>query len=439
MGATASLDTDTVAVEPGSQVSCELKLRNTGTVVDQFTFTLRGNAAAWATVQPPTLSLFPDAEGTARITFQPLRTAEVQAGPVPFAVRVASREDPRGTAVVEGVVEVLPFAETTAELSPRTSHGRQMGRHNLAFDNRGNQAAVVRLSASDPDGLLAFQISPAVLEVPPGTAAFATIRVRARAPLWRGTPLTIPFQVTAAPDGGQPITVDGSMQQQPVIAGWIPRTVAACLALGIMATGVWVLSQRAANNAVQAPLAQADQNFQTIAAKVGTDVPSLRKKGGGGGSDGGTTTTTLTPGSGLLGSPTFGRIEVADTAGNGQGSAERFELRQGQVLSVTDFLLQNPRNDNGTVTIRRGDQVLLADSLENVTTKSYQFSAPIQFRQGQDLVVEVNCATPGNQGTQTCREALSFSGFLSGPQDTSQSSTTRPDVPTTTQPAPTTT
>jgi hypothetical protein len=437
MGATANLDTDTVAVEPGAQVSCELKLRNTGTVVDQFTFTLRGDAAGWATVEPPALSLFPDAEGTARITFQPLRTAEVHAGPAPFAVRVASREDPGGTAVVEGVVEVLPFAETTAELSPRSSHGRQMGRHHLAFDNRGNQTAVVRLAASDPDGMLAFQISPSVLEVPPGTAAFATIRVRARAPLWRGTPQTIPFQVTATPAEGQPVTADGSMQQQPMIAGWIPRTVAACLALAIMATGVWVLSQRAANNAVQAPLAQADQNFQTIAAKVGTDVPSLQKKGGGG-SDGGTTTTTLTPGSGPLGSPTFGRVEVADTAGNGQGSAERFQLRQGQVLSVTDFLLQNPRNDKGTVTIRRGEQVLLLDSLENVTTNSYQFSAPIQFRQGQDLVVEVNCATAGNQGTQTCREAVSFSGFVSGPQDTSQSSTTRPDVPTTTQAPPTT-
>jgi hypothetical protein len=214
--------------------------------------------------------------------------------------------------------------------------------------------------------------------------------------------------------------------------------VAVCLALGIMAAGVWVLSQRAANSAVQAPLAQADQNFQTIAAKVGTDVPSLKKKGGGGGSDNGTTTTTLTPGSGPLGSPTFGRVEVADTAGNGQGSAERFELRQGQVLSVTDFLLQNPRNDKGTVSIRRGDEVLLQDSLENVTTNSYQFSAPVQFRQGEDLVVEVNCATAGNEGTQTCREALSFSGFMSGPLDTSQSSTTRADVPTTTEVPPTT-
>jgi hypothetical protein len=438
MGATASLDTDTVAVEPGAQVSCELKLRNTGTVVDQFTLILRGDAAGWATVQPETLSLFPDAEGTARITLQPPRTAEVQAGPIPFAVRVASREDPGGTAVVEGVVELLPFAETTAELSPRTSHGRHTGRHNLAFDNRGNQTATVRLSASDPDGLLSFQISPAALEVPPGTAAFATIRARTRAPLWRGTPLTIPFQVTATPAGGQPVVVDGSMQQQPMIAGWIPRAVAVCLALAIMAAGVWVLSQRAANSAVRAPLDQADQNFQTIAARVGAEVPSLKKKGGGGGgSDSSTTTTTLTPGSGPLGSPTFGRVEVADTAGNGQGSTERFELRQGQILSVTDFLLQNPRNDKGTVSIRRGDEVLLLDSLENVTTNSYAFSAPVQFRQGEDLVVEVNCTTAGNQGTQTCREALSFSGFMSGPQDTSQSST-RPDVPTTTEVPPTT-
>src|SRR6266567_2106017 len=397
MGATASLDADTVAVEPGAQVSCELKVRNTGTVVDQFTFSVRGEAAAWASVEPPTLSLFPDAEGTARVTFQPTRSIGVRAGPVPFAVRAASREDPGGDAVVEAVVEVLPFADTTAELVPRTSHGRQFARHNLAFDNRGNQPVVVHLAASDPDGLLAFQVSPAVLEVPPGAAGFAAVRVRARGPLWRGSPQTIPFQVTATPAGGQPILVDGSMQQLPVIAGWIPRAVAVCLALAIMAAGVWVLSQRAANNAVQAPLAQADQNFQTIAARVGTDVPSINKKGGGGGGADGGTTTTTTPG--------------------------------------TDPLLQNPRGDTGTLAIRRGDQVILQDSLKDVTSKSYQFSAPIQFHQDQDLVVEVTCDNPGRQGTRTCREAVSFSGFVSGPQDTAQpSSTTGPDVQATEPP-----
>ena len=434
MGATASLSADTVAVEPGGQVTCELKLRNTGTVVDQFTFTVRGAPAEWAVVQPPTLSLFPDAEGTAQITFQPTRASGVEAGPVPFAVHVGSREDPGGAAVVEGVVEVLPFADTTAELIPRTSHGRQAARHNLAFDNRGNHPVTVRLSASDPDDLLAFDVSPAVLEVPPGAAGFARVRVRARRPLWRGTPQTIPFKVTATPDTGQPITVDGSMQQLPVIAGWIPRTVAVCLALAIMAIGVWVLSQRAANSAVQAPLAQADQNFQTIAAKVGTDVPSIKGKDGGGGGgdgDGGTTTTTV-PGSGPFGAPTFGRVEVADTAGNGQRTPGRFRLRQGQVLSVTDMLLQNPRGDTGTLRILRGDEVVLLESLEeNVRSKSYQFSAPIQFQGDQDLVVEVDCDTPGRQGADACDEALSFSGYLTGPLDTTQPPTTTTPPPTT--------
>jgi hypothetical protein len=435
MGATASLDADTVAVEPGAEVSCELKLRNTGTVVDQFTFSVRGDAASWATVDPPVLSLFPDAEGTARITFRPTRSTVVRAGPVPFAVRAASREDPGGDAVVEGVVEVLPFADTTAELVPRTSRGRQFARHDFAFDNRGNQPVVVRLAASDPDGLLAFQISPAVIEVPPGAAGFAAVRVRARGPLWRGTPQTIPFQVTASPAGGQPVTVDGSMQQLPVIAGWIPRTIAVVLALAIMATGVWVLSRRAANSAVSAPLAQADQNFQTLAAKVGADVPSINQKGGGaggGGEDGGTTTTTV-PGTGPLGAPAFGRVEVADTAGNGQSTTGTFRLREGQVLSVTDLLLQNPRGDTGTLAVRRGDEVILQESLEDVTSKAYQFSAPIQFQEDQDLVVEVSCDTAGRGGTQTCREAVSFSGFLSGPQDTAQpSSTAGSDEPTTT-------
>src|SRR5205085_1351849 len=63
MGATASLSPASVTVEPGRSATCTLRVRNTGTVVDQLTLDVLGDAAAWATVSPPTLSLFPGADG----------------------------------------------------------------------------------------------------------------------------------------------------------------------------------------------------------------------------------------------------------------------------------------------------------------------------------------------------------------------------------------
>ena len=69
MGAIAVLGTRSLAVAPGAQASVEIRIRNNGTVVDQFTLQVLGDAAAWATAEPPVVSLFPGAEQTARITF----------------------------------------------------------------------------------------------------------------------------------------------------------------------------------------------------------------------------------------------------------------------------------------------------------------------------------------------------------------------------------
>ena len=125
MGAVAHLESGLVAVTPGSQTTVQLRARNTGSVVDQLTFQILGDAQAWTTVTPPSLSLFPGAEEAVTITFSPPRTAQVPAGQMPFGVHVISKEDPAGSVVEEGVLDVAPFSDVFAELAPRTSRGRR--------------------------------------------------------------------------------------------------------------------------------------------------------------------------------------------------------------------------------------------------------------------------------------------------------------------------
>src|SRR6266498_2332110 len=112
MGANAVLSSPSLAVEAGEEVSCEVKVRNNG--------------------------------------------ADVPAGIVPFAVRVSSQEDPEGSVVEEGTLEVSRFVDAFAELSPRTSRGRRTAWHDLSYTNRSNSAVESRISAADPDKLLAF-------------------------------------------------------------------------------------------------------------------------------------------------------------------------------------------------------------------------------------------------------------------------------------------
>ncbi|MGZ4806701.1 MAG: COG1470 family protein, partial [Ilumatobacteraceae bacterium] len=123
MGSSASLDRPELAVEPGQQVSAQLRVRNNGNVVDQFTFEGLGAGAAWIEAEPEVLSLFPGAEGTVTIHFRPPRSPNVAPGPTPFGVKVVSGEDPMGSAVEEGVITVGRFADRSVEIYPLTARG----------------------------------------------------------------------------------------------------------------------------------------------------------------------------------------------------------------------------------------------------------------------------------------------------------------------------
>src|ERR1700730_8487703 len=160
MGAGVNLLTAALAVEPGAEQTARLQVRNTGSVVDEFSFEVVGPAAAWTTVDPEVLPLFPGDEGTVTIRMAPPRLPTTPAGEAPFGVKVISREDPEGSVVEEGTVTIAAFSEVTAELTPRTSRGRRGAIHSLAVDNRGNTTLDARLSANEPDGLLRSSVAP---------------------------------------------------------------------------------------------------------------------------------------------------------------------------------------------------------------------------------------------------------------------------------------
>jgi hypothetical protein len=195
MGAIASLGSQLVAVVPGAEARVEIKVRNNGSVVDQLDLSVLGDAASWSRVEPASLSLFPGAEGTATVVFAPPRSPGVPSGQLPFGLRVASQEDPAGSVVEEGRLDVAAFSAVSAELQPLTSRGSRGARHDLAVDNRGNVALNATLSGVDDSEELGFDFKPPSLVVDPGKASFARMDVRPRRRFWRGQPRTRSFAV----------------------------------------------------------------------------------------------------------------------------------------------------------------------------------------------------------------------------------------------------
>src|SRR3954454_9287722 len=149
MAGSVVVEQSSVSVVPGSTATCAIRVRNTGAVVDSFALTVLGQPAAWTTVVPAALSLFPGADGTMVLHFAPPRTATVGSGAVPFGVRVVGSEDPDNAVVEEGEVNLLPFVEVAAKLTPRTSETKRKSRHEIIVDNKGNGSIGVTLAIAD--------------------------------------------------------------------------------------------------------------------------------------------------------------------------------------------------------------------------------------------------------------------------------------------------
>jgi hypothetical protein len=412
MGALVSLSEKAIAVLPGAVATCAITVKNTGTVVDQFTIDILGDPAAWTAAEPATLSLFPGAEGTTTIFFRPPRSADTPSGDLPFGVRARSREDPAGSAVEEGVLTVGAFQDTFAELVPRTSRGSGGATHELAVDNRGNGRLNATVTASDQDQLLGFDVAPPGLVVDPGTAAFAKIRVRPRQRFWRGQPKTRPFKVAVQGEGGAPIMLDGSLLQEAVLPRWlIPALLAALAALAILAI-IWLtLLQPAIHSAAVQALADAGITPRptqsagaggqpTPAPTAGPATPSPTPLPSG---------VTPAPATPVPPSAPPGGVVVAGTPRDGRlavdGSSQP-SLTFDQSFYLTDLVFANPSGRAGTMKLMRDAFVLVTLRLENFRDLDYHYVTPIVIGKGQVLQVKISCSSG------TCDPSVYFSGFL---------------------------
>lgn len=418
MSTSTALGSDVLTVFPGSEVSSELRVRNRGTVVDEFTFEVLGAAATWTVVEPAALPLFPGEEGGVQVRFQPPRTADIVAGRVPFGVKVISREDSEGSVVEEGVVEVGAFSDAFAELTPRTSRGRRAASHDLAFDNRGNAPVNATVAATDPDQQLDFAVDPPALVADPGTATFAKVKVSPRKRFLRGPPVTHPFQVIVQPDGQVPVPVDGSMLQEPLLPQWLPRALAALLALLLALLLLWltllkpavksaakdaveeeVQPQLEKTNAEQAKNAAATQELaQKLAAPTQPLAPGPAAS---------PAPVAAPSGAATLGEPFDTRLEATPA-----NQAPSFQVPADRVFSLTDIVLQNPQSDQGLVRILRGPTTLLVVRLQNFRDLDYHFVAPVIFRAGERLTLQVSCEDPNPSPPNNCTPAAYFSGHM---------------------------
>jgi len=400
MAATATLAGKAVTVTPGGEAVSEVRVRNSGTVVDQFTLEVLGDASAWAIVEPAVIPLFPGAEAVARIKFKPPKSSSVLARAIPFAVRVKSREDARASLVEEGVVEVGPFHDTAAELIPRTAKGSSRARAQLALDNRGNTRINARLTAADPDRKLNFTITPPALTAEPGTASFATVRLSPRQRFLTGPPKISPYKVLVHQDGLPTITVDGAMQQEGMIPAWLLPALIGLAALILILVVLWfVLLKPSISSAAKDAVAPQASAAQSAAARAQVAANSAGQK-------------APTAGGATGANPFGGDAYAARLSGT-----STLTVPNDGGLSVTDLVFENPNGYNGDLrlsrfnALKKQNQVLLTLKLENFRDLDFHFVTPLTFQPNDRI--ELTC-NPQPEGS-VCDASVYYSGYFKNP------------------------
>ena len=401
MGATIALGQPTLPVEPGQEATLEVTVQNNGTVVDQFTIEVLGDAGGWATADPPTLSLFPGGQEKTRITFRPPREPSTTAGLVRFGVMARSKEDPTGSMVEEGALDVAGFMAPSAELVPKTSHGSRSARHELAIDNRGNVPLDAALEGLDADRLLRFDLDPPSVNIAPGLAGFAKVGVKPVRSFWRGPAKTRPFQVAVRSGvaNAEPLLLDGSFLQESILPWWFVRALLLLAGLLIALILMWLLFLKPQ---IESSAAEALVDFG-FSPKPGS--PASNGGNGDGGPKGSPTpapsgAVTVSPApSGQT--PVDGRLDTTNTLSATSGT-----------ISITDLVSSNAEGASGELTLQRvspsGTAPLFVLKLENFRDLDFHFVTPITIREGESLNLVASCSP-------TCTPSVFFSGYLQGP------------------------
>jgi hypothetical protein len=230
MSVLATIEPSELQVDAGSETSLLVRVRNRGTIVDQFDIKVVGPTGHWATVDPPSLRLFPDKEGEARVTFRPPRAPDPMADVYPFGIAVRAASDASAMTVEEGHVAVAPFVQLTSEVVPQTSRGVFSGSHDVTVHNVGNAVAEVTVKASDPDRLLNFEVTPERAGLKPGGSSTLRTKVKPKSTFFMGGAKRIPFSIQVEEPSAGSYQIPATIEQRPIIPGWIKPVGALVLA-----------------------------------------------------------------------------------------------------------------------------------------------------------------------------------------------------------------
>ena len=238
-----------VVVEPGTQASTFVKVRNTGHQLARYRISAvqHSTAAPYISFEDPEdptfvdeIKIFEDAVKIVKVVFDAPNDTSTPAGVHPYGILVEPAEGvEQGTAVEEGDLSIGAIHAVDVRLRPAGSAGRFKGKQRLEITNRGSDPITVAVDATDDEDntRLQFAFSQAHdrLRIPGGGTADAFFNVRPDKVLPLGKPVDHAYRVVyrrraekrasvgSGPTSGGEVELDvpGAYTQKPVVSKWM--------------------------------------------------------------------------------------------------------------------------------------------------------------------------------------------------------------------------
>ncbi len=240
MSASAVLANPALAVAPGGTITCDLKVRNTGTAADSFSIRLV-DGPHWARCIPSTLMIEAGGEATTRIVCQPPRDATTVPGRSTLSVAIAGRADKGPATLVALPVDIESFADLVTEIQPRRASGRREAQYRLTVRNRGNCELPATIRATSADDLVELTALPPDVVVPAGGSAESVLTARVGRLFGLGKLRERGFAVVVEAPDAPPARIEGVLAQRPVVSArraWVGGGVAAVAAAALVVAGL---------------------------------------------------------------------------------------------------------------------------------------------------------------------------------------------------------
>jgi len=384
MPVTAKFVPDSIQLVPGTPTTLSLRLHNNEELPQVVHLTTSGDLQEQVRLEVDNAAIQPNQIFDIPVTVEVGST--VAAGDQRPTVDLAS-ECGSGTATL--AVEVVANSDHTVELQPLRSRGSSSGRHAVRVVNSGNVAVTVELDPDPLDGEIALDVEPTFM-VTAGATAQVALRVTPSTTYWSGPAQEHPFVVRATSSDGAEHELAGTFEQRPRVPRWLGPAAAGAAAALLIGTIAWFALlapwvEDTAQDAVDADRVALQERIDELeaAAAEAEELP--------------------------LGVPTDLRLSVAPAGGNSDTDSQT--IGRGERLSVTDVVFQNPTGAVGTVSLLRDDEVLLQSELANFRDFDLHLVAPYVFDESTDIVLEVDCRTPG-PGETDCPVGASVLGFV---------------------------